>query len=81
MSVMRLGSPAIPVKLTEYGTQFAKLSHIWLAARRYAKQTTLSDTTNLGHDLGKGVHDAVIGQLAIRASLLLLDARLDEVEG
>ena len=37
MSVIKLGSPAIPVKLTEYGTCFAKLSHIWLAARRYAK--------------------------------------------
>ena len=38
MSVIRLGSPAIPVKITEYGTYIAKLDHIWLAARRYAKQ-------------------------------------------
>lgn len=38
MSVIRLGSPAIPVKITEYGTYIAKLEHIWQAARRYAKQ-------------------------------------------
>lgn len=38
MRVIRLGSPAIPVKLTEYGTYLAKLEHIWKAARRYAKQ-------------------------------------------
>ena len=38
MSVIKLGSPAIPVKLTEYGTRLAKLNHIWQGARRYAKQ-------------------------------------------
>lgn len=38
MSVIKLGSPAIPVKLTDYGTCLAKLEHIWQAARRYARQ-------------------------------------------
>ena len=38
MSIIRLGSPAIPVKITEYGTYLAKLEHIWQAARRYARQ-------------------------------------------
>lgn len=38
MSVIRLGSPAIPVKITDYGTQLAKLEHIWQAARRYARE-------------------------------------------
>ncbi len=38
MSVIRLGSPAVPVKITEYGTYLAKLEHIWQAARRYAKR-------------------------------------------
>ena len=36
MSVIRMGSPAIPVKITEYGTYLAKLGHVWQAARRYA---------------------------------------------
>ncbi len=38
MSIIRLGSPAIPVKITEYGTYLAKLEHVWQAARRYAKR-------------------------------------------
>lgn len=38
MSIIRLGSPAIPVKITDYGTYLAKLEDIWRAARRYAKQ-------------------------------------------
>ncbi len=38
MSVIRLGNPAIPVKLTETGTYLAKLEHIWQAARTFAKQ-------------------------------------------
>ncbi len=38
MSIIRLGSPAIPVQITEYGTYLAKLEHIWQAARRYARQ-------------------------------------------
>ncbi len=38
MSVIRLGSPPIPVKITDYGTYLAKLEHVWRAARRYAKQ-------------------------------------------
>jgi hypothetical protein len=38
MSVIRLGSAAIPVKITETGTCLAKLEHVWQAARRYAKQ-------------------------------------------
>ena len=38
MSVIRLGNPAIPVKITETGTCLAKLDHIWQAARRFAKQ-------------------------------------------
>lgn len=38
MSVIRLGSPAIPVKITEYGTCLAKLEHIWQSARVYAKR-------------------------------------------
>jgi hypothetical protein len=36
--VIRLGNPAKPVKITEYGTHIAKLDHIWRAATRYAKQ-------------------------------------------
>jgi hypothetical protein len=38
MSVIRIGSPAVPVKITETGTCLAKLEHIWQAARRYAKR-------------------------------------------
>ena len=37
MSIIRVGSPAIPVKITEYGTRLAKLHHIWRAARTYAE--------------------------------------------
>lgn len=36
MSVIRLGNPAIPVKITETGTCLTKLEHVWQAARRYA---------------------------------------------
>jgi len=38
MSVIKLGNPAIPVKITKTGTCLAKLEHVWLAARRYAKR-------------------------------------------
>jgi hypothetical protein len=38
MKAIRLGNPAIPVKITEAGTCLAKLEHVWQAARRYAKQ-------------------------------------------
>lgn len=38
MNVIRLGNPAFPVKLTEYGTCIVKLEHVWQAARRYAKR-------------------------------------------
>lgn len=38
MSVIRLGNPAVPVKITGGGTYLAKLEHVWQAARRYAKQ-------------------------------------------
>lgn len=38
MSVIRLGNPAVPVKITEHGTYLAKLEHVWQAARRYAKR-------------------------------------------
>ncbi len=38
MSVIRLGSPPIPVKITEYRTYLAKLEHVWRAARRYTKK-------------------------------------------
>ena len=38
MSVISLGSPAIPVKITGQGTCLAKLEHVWQAARRYARQ-------------------------------------------
>jgi hypothetical protein len=38
MSVIRLGNPAIPVKITDTGTYLAKLEHIWHGARKYAKQ-------------------------------------------
>jgi hypothetical protein len=38
MSVIRLGSPAEPVKITEYGTYAAKLDHVWQGARRFAKR-------------------------------------------
>ncbi len=37
MSIIKLGSPALPVKITEYGTCLTKLEHLWQAARRYAK--------------------------------------------
>lgn len=36
MSIIKLGCPAIPVKITEYGTCLAKLEHVWQAARKYA---------------------------------------------
>ena len=38
MSVIRLGNPTVPVKITEHGTYLAKLEHIWRAARAYAKR-------------------------------------------
>lgn len=38
MSIIKLGNPAIPVKITETGTYLAKLEHVWQAARRYAKR-------------------------------------------
>lgn len=38
MSVIRLGSPGIPVKITEHGTYLAKLEHVWQAARVYARR-------------------------------------------
>jgi hypothetical protein len=38
MSILRLGNPAIPIKLTEYGTCLAKLEHVWHAGRRYAER-------------------------------------------
>jgi hypothetical protein len=37
MSIIRLGNPTVPVKITDYGTCIAKLEHVWQAARRYAK--------------------------------------------
>lgn len=37
MSIVKLGNPPVPVKITEYGTRLAKLEHIWQAARRYAR--------------------------------------------
>lgn len=36
MTVIKMGSPCVPVKITETGTRIAKLEHIWRAARRYA---------------------------------------------
>jgi hypothetical protein len=36
MNVIRLGNPAVPVKITERGTCLAKLEHVWQAARQYA---------------------------------------------
>ncbi len=38
MSIVRLGNPAVPVKITEYGTCLAKLEHVWQAPRQYARQ-------------------------------------------
>ncbi len=38
MSVIQLGNPPIPVKITETGTCLAKLEHVWHAARKYAKR-------------------------------------------
>ncbi len=38
MNIVKLGDPAIPVKLTETGTFIAKLEHVWQAGRRYAKR-------------------------------------------
>ncbi len=37
MDIIRLGSPAIPVKVTEQGTFIVKLEHIWRAARTFAR--------------------------------------------
>ena len=37
MDIIRLGRPAIPVKVTDQGTLIAKLEHVWRAARTYAK--------------------------------------------
>ena len=37
-NIIRLGSPAFPVKITEHGTCVAKLEHVFQAARRYAKR-------------------------------------------
>lgn len=36
--VIRFGDPAIPAKITEFGTYIAKLDHIWRAAGTYAKR-------------------------------------------
>lgn len=38
MSVIRLGNPAFPAKVTEFGTFVCKLEHVWQAARQYAKR-------------------------------------------
>jgi hypothetical protein len=38
--IIRLGNPAIPVKVTEQGTFIAKLEHVWRAARIYAKRNS-----------------------------------------
>lgn len=38
MSVISLGSPAIPVTITDTGTCLAKLDDIWQAARVYAER-------------------------------------------
>ena len=38
MSIVRLGDPTVPVKITDRGTCLAKLEHVWQAARRYAKR-------------------------------------------
>ena len=38
MSIIRLGSPAIPVKITDTGTCLAKPEHVWQAGRRYANR-------------------------------------------
>ena len=36
--IIRLGNPAIPVKVTEQGTFIAKLEHVWRAARQFAER-------------------------------------------
>jgi len=38
MSIIRLGNPAFPVKITESSTCLAKLEHVWQATRRCAKR-------------------------------------------
>lgn len=38
MNIIRLGSPSVPVKITERGTCLAKLEHVWRAARKFAEQ-------------------------------------------
>jgi hypothetical protein len=38
MSIIKLGRPAFPVKITGTGTCLAKLEHVWQAARQYAKR-------------------------------------------
>lgn len=48
MSIIKLGSPAVPVKITEHGTCLAKLEHIWRAARRYAKRRGCTIMENYG---------------------------------
>jgi hypothetical protein len=38
MSIIKLGSHVLPVKILTNGKCLAKLEHIWQAARRYAKR-------------------------------------------
>lgn len=42
MSIIRLGSPAVPVKITETGTCLAKLEHVWQAGRNMQEETVIT---------------------------------------
>ena len=48
MGIIKLGQPAIPVKLLDNGTCLAKLEHLWQAARRYAKKHELKISESYG---------------------------------
>ncbi|MEK7724786.1 MAG: hypothetical protein AAB336_10585 [Acidobacteriota bacterium] len=48
MSIIKLGSPPFPVKINSDGSCFAKLEHLWQAARRYAKKNNLEISESYG---------------------------------
>lgn len=48
MSVIRLGDPAFPVKITERGTCLCKLEHVWQSARRYAARNNYQVVESYG---------------------------------
>lgn len=38
MSIIRLGSPSVPIKITIHGSCLSKLEYVWQAARKFAKR-------------------------------------------